>query len=624
MLIINGEISLSQDILSRVERPGQYIGNEYNTVQKDWQKTKIKMAFLFPDTYEIGMSYLGLRLLYEVVNSREDALLERSFAPQTDMEKLMREQDLLLFSWESHRPVKDFDVIGFTMQYELSYTNILNMLDLAGLPVLASERHDWPLVIAGGPTAYNPEPLSDFIDLFVIGEGEEVLLDLLALVEQVKNSGGSKEELLNRAVSIDGIYIPSFYDISYHKTGKISAVIAKKNAPSVIKKRILGDIDNAVFPHKGIIPHVKTVHDRIMLELMRGCSRGCRFCQAGMIYRPVREKSLATLIKQAEELAYSTGYDEIGLMSLSSADYSRINDLVDGLLTRLSSDYVNVSLPSLRADALSVKLAAKVQEVRKSGITFAPEAGSQRLRDIINKGIIDDNILEATRAAFSQGWSNIKLYFMIGLPGETDEDILGIAQLCRKIIDCARQSRPEGRKKPLKISLGVASFVPKADTPFQWRGQDSTEEIMRKQRLLRDSLRPLKQVSLSCHNVNESVLESVFARGDRLLGKVLLLAWQKGCRFDGWSEYFRFDIWQEAFEEVGLNINDYAGREYDITDILPWDHISSGVDKSWLWQENLRASEGLLTKDCREQCSGCGVCNNLKVDPVYCHTGEIL
>ena len=613
---INETIVLNQEILSKVERPGQYIGEEYNTVKKDWHNTKVKMAFLFPDTYEIGMSFLGLRLLYEAVNNNEDMVLERSFAPLIDMEKLMREEGLLLFSWESHHSVKDFDVIGFTLQYELSYTNILNMLDLSGLPVLVKDRKDWPLVIAGGPTAYNPEPLSDFIDLFVIGEGEEVLLELLSLVKDIKEKGGTKKELLKEALTIQGIYIPSFYDISYHNSGKIAAIIAKENAPQIVNKRILKDMDRAVFPDKGIIPHIRTVHDRIMLEIMRGCGRGCRFCQAGMIYRPVREKDADVLLRQADALVASTGYDEIGLMSLSSADYSQIEKLVDGLINKHGSNCIGVSLPSLRADALSVSLADKVQQVRKSGITFAPEAGTQRLRDIINKGIKEEDILEAASAAFSQGWSSIKLYFMIGLPGETDEDILGISLLCRKVIDCARQSRPPGRKKPLKISLGVASFVPKPHTPFQWSGQNSMEELKRKQSLLRDSIRPLKQVVLSYHNVFESALEAAFARGDRRLAKVLITAWRKGCKFDGWSEHFHASLWQEAFDETGFTIEEYANREYQYEDILPWDHISSGVNKRWLWQENLRAKDGKLTEDCRDgKCSGCGVCEKLQVKP---------
>ncbi|MEG1500467.1 MAG: TIGR03960 family B12-binding radical SAM protein [Clostridiales bacterium] len=604
-----------QELFSKVEKPAQYIGGEYNSISKDWSDIKAKMAFLFPDTYEIGMSHLGLRLLYEAVNSHPHYLMERAFAPMADMEALLREREIPLFSWETRHLLRDFDVLGFTLQYELSYTNILNMLNLAGLPLLSKEREDWPLVIAGGPCVYNPEPLADFIDLFIIGEGEEVILELMAKVAEVRSRGGSKQDFLAEIRGLGGVYIPNDYQIEYDEEGKIISVQALNNAPAVVQRRIIKDFDQAPFPVKGILPNIRVVHDRLMLEIMRGCCRGCRFCQAGIIYRPVREKDPQVLLKQAREHLAATGYDEMGLISLSSADYTEIGFLVDSLLAEHSCSKVGISLPSLRADAFSVDLAHQVQQVRKSGLTFAPEAGSQRLRDSINKGVCEEDIMTAVRAAFCHGWNNIKLYFMIGLPGETDEDILGIAAMCRKIIACARENRVYGSRKPLKISVGVSSLVPKCNTPFQWKGQNSQAELRRKQNLLRDAMRPMRQVSLSCHRVEESSLESVFARGGRELGKALILAWSKGCRFDGWSEHFNYYQWSQAFIEAGLDLEALACQDFAQEQILPWDHISCGVEKSWLWQEKEKSELALITEDCRQTgCNGCGICDNLSVE----------
>ncbi len=439
MTTIKSETRWEQEVWPQVERPSQYAGGEYHSVVKDWFQVQAKMAFLFPDTYEIGMSHLGLRLLYEAVNRQPAFLLERAFAPQADLEAQLRQRGLPLFAWESRRPLADFDVLGFTLQYELSYTNILNMLDLAGLPVTRAAREDWPLVIAGGPCAYNPEPLADFIDLFVIGEGEEVLLDLLAAVAQVRAAGGGKQDLFALLRGRRGIYIPGDYTIAYGSRGQVVDFQAHNGAPAAIEKCLLPELDDAPFPIDGILPHTRVVHDRLMLEVMRGCCRGCRFCQAGIIYRPVREKSLAVLTDQARRSLAATGYDEVGLISLSSADYTQIQELTQALLTEHGPNRVGVSLPSLRADAFSVDLAGQVQRVRKSGLTFAPEAGSQRLRDSINKGVEEEDIMTAVAAAFSQGWDSVKLYFMIGLPGETEADIAGIAEICRRIVRCAKE-----------------------------------------------------------------------------------------------------------------------------------------------------------------------------------------
>jgi len=611
---------IEQQILPKVTKPGQYIGNEWNVVKKDWEKCQVKSAFLFPDVYEIGMSHLGLRILYHVVNQREEFLMERSFAPMVDMEELMRANNIPLFSWESYRPLKEFDILGFTLQYEMSYTNILNMMDLSGIPVRTKDRNSqFPLIMAGGPCAYNPEPLADFIDLFVLGEGEEVILEILDLLKKVKTQGADfdKNQFLKAAAQIKGIYVPKFYQPSYLENGMLREMKPiEDNIPETVYKRVVHNFSEAEFPQDTLVPHTEAIHDRVMLEVLRGCSRGCRFCQAGVIYRPVRERNMDKLLSQAEALINSTGYDEIALTSLSSLDYTCIEPLIKELMNRFKEKKVGVSLPSLRVDAFSVDLAKEVQQVRKSGLTFAPEAGSQRLRDVINKGVTEDNILETVTAAFSQGWTSIKLYFMIGLPSETYEDLDGIVDLAGKILAIGRKVKPHGVKKPISITVSASSFVPKAHTPFQWEGQEAGNSLREKQYYLKDKIRPLKNVSFNYHDVEVSFLEAAFARGDRRLGDVLEKAWVSGCKFDGWSEHFKYQLWIDAFKASGLDPEFFANRKFGLDEVLPWEHLSSGVSKKWLLKEYQTALEGIRTKDCRgDACHGCGVCPELDIWP---------
>ena len=566
---------LETQILPQVTAPGQYLGGELNSIVKDWAKVGATMALAFPDLYEIGMSHLGTRLLYEAINNHSPHLCERVFMPQDDMAAALRQAGMPLYSLETHHALSCFDVLGFTLQYELSYTNILFMLDLAGIPLTTAERGATdPLVVAGGPCAYNPEPLSDIIDLFLIGEGESLDRELLDLVAEVKRAGGGRQEILQRAVTIPGVYVPSFYQAEYDQSGRFSRLRIRSDAPKetpvTIKKRIITDFDQSIFPSKPIMPWVTPVHDRIMLEVMRGCSHGCRFCQAGMIYRPVREKSVSTLLEQARKQSQYSGYDDMALLSLSTADYTCVEGLMSRLLEEHSPQGIGVSLPSLRVDAFSVGLAARTQEVRKSGITLAPEAGSQHLRDVINKGVTEADILQATAAAFSQGYTRVKLYFMIGLPFESDSDLRGIADLCQKILRVAKANRPPEVKKPIQISLGVSSFVPKCDTPFQWQPQDSLEELKRKQDLLREYIKPLRSVTIGYHDREKFSPGGCVCAGDRRLNSVLLTAYRQGCHMDGWKEHFRPDLWEQAFAAHGLSQSEYAQRTLVYGEALPW------------------------------------------------------
>ncbi|AFQ46007.1 TIGR03960 family B12-binding radical SAM protein [Desulfosporosinus meridiei] len=591
--------------LPKVLKPSRYIGSEWNVMKKDWAETDVQMVFAFPDVYEVGMSHLGTRILYHLVNSFPEFLCERVFTPWVDMEKELRDREIPLYALESFKPIKDFDVVGFTLQYEMSFTNILNMLDLAGIPMRTEERGpDDPWVIAGGPCAYNPEPLVGFIDFFLIGESEEQLPEVLRLVGEQKKNPVSRKEFLRKVAQVQGVYVPEFYHITYKEDGRIEKIEAEEGFPALVEKAIVPDLDQAYYPTNPVVPYLEIVHDRMMLEVMRGCSRGCRFCQAGMIYRPVRERSPETLLRQTEELVRATGYDQIALTSLSTGDYSCIQPVIHGILEKHGEEGVGVSLPSLRVDSFDVELAETVQKARKSGMTFAPEAGSQRLRDVINKGVEEQNLLEAAEAAFKKGWSTIKLYFMVGLPTETQEDIDGIVDLAKKVANLGTKL---GRRN-ITVTISTSVFVPKSHTPFQWEPQEAGSSVELKQRYLREKLRD-RRLKYNYHDMSTSYLEAVFAKGDRKLAQLLEWAVKHGCRFDGWSDQFKEDVWMEGFKELGIDPHFYANRAIDYDDVLPWEHIGSGVSKQFLIEEHHRALQAAKTIDCRHNdCTGCGVC----------------
>ena len=595
-----------QKILPLVQKPGRYTSGELNSVVKDKTKVDLRYAFCFPDSYEIGMSHLGIKILYSLANARDDVWCERVFAPWHDMEEEMRKRNIPLFALESGAPLTDFDMIGFTLQYELSYTNVLNMLDLAGISVRSKDRESLtPIVVGGGPCACNPEPMADFFDLFMLGDGEDVTNEVMDLLIECKKQGTTKTEFLKRAAQIGGVYVPSLYDIEYNSDGTLKTVTAKDGAPEKVTKRVVPDLDKVHYPDKFIVPFVEVVHDRVVHEILRGCIRGCRFCQAGFIYRPIREKSADTINEQCKRLCESTGYDEISLSSLSTSDYTQLEELM-GKLLEWTQDYkVNIALPSLRVDNFSQKLMEHLKKVRRSGLTFAPEAGTQRLRDAINKNVTEEEMLRTARNAFSGGWSTVKLYFMLGLPTETYDDVAGIADLAQKVVGefYNNPDRPKG--KGVQVNISVATFVPKPFTPFQWASQDTIDELISKQNHLLSSVKTRK-ISVSYHKVNISFLEGVFARGDRKLCDVVEYAWRHGCKFDSWDDSFLFDVWMDSFKELGVDPLFYTSRKRDYSEILPWDHLDYGIRKQFLIDENEKAMEAATTPHCRIKCAGCG------------------
>ena len=593
-------------LLPHVQKPARYTGGELNSVVKDANKVKLRYAFCFPDSYEIGMSHLGMKILYSLVNERDDAWCERVFAPWVDMEEEMRKNHVPLFALESGDALDKFDLIGFTLQYELSYSNVLNMLDLGNIPLRSKDRTSLtPIVVGGGPCACNPEPLADFFDIFLPGEGEEVTNELIDLLIEHKEKGSTKLEFLREAAKIEGVYVPAFYDVAYHEDGTIASVTAKETAPARVKKRIISDLDSVYYPDKFVVPFVDIVHDRAVTEVFRGCIRGCRFCQAGFIYRPIREKKSETVNRQAKCLCETTGYDEVSLCSLSTSDYSQVEKLIPDMLSWAVPEKINVSLPSLRVDNFSEELMEELKKVRKSGLTFAPEAGTQRLRDAINKNVTEEEVLHTSAQAFRGGWTAVKLYFMMGLPTETLDDIAGIAELAQKVVNEFYKNPDKPKGKGVTVSVSVASFVPKPFTPFQWEPQDTMEQLVEKQKYLLENVHTHK-IQVSWHQSQTSFLEGVFARGDRKLCDVIESAWKKGCKFDGWDEFFLFDKWTEAFKECGVGPSFYSNRRRDFNEILPWDHLDYGIRKEFLIAENKRAHESVTTPNCRQKCSACG------------------
>lgn len=595
-------------LLERVQKATRYTGGEMNTETKHWNEAELHFAFCFPDTYEIAMSHLGMKILYAIINQSPTSLCERVCMPWVDMKALMEKEGVPLFSLESRHPISDFDVVGFTLQYEMSYTNILAMLKLGNIPLRTCDRGQGdPIIVAGGPCAFNPEPLADFIDAFMLGDGEEVILLLNETIRQWKKMGQSRDVLWKQLAQLEGVYVPQLYQVKYHEDGKISSFLPKvPEAPNRVRKCVVTDLDQAFYPTEIPVPYAEIVHDRIMLEVMRGCTRGCRFCEAGMLYRPVRERSLKRLLDLAMELEISTGYEEVSLSSLSTGDYSCLPELVQELIKQFQEKRIALSLPSLRVDSDLEKTLEETQKTKKSSLTFAPEAGTQRLRDVINKGITEADLMKKMADSFSRGWNAVKLYFMIGLPTETDADLDGIGALAKEVVNTYLAVPKEKRARGLRVTCSASSFVPKPFTPFQWEAQDTKETLERKQAYLRNVLN-MKGVQFNWHEPELSLLESCFSRGDRRMGQVLLRAFELGCFLDGWSEVFKYDVWMQAFADCGIDPAFYAHRVRERDEILPWDFIDAGVTKAFLWREREKAYRAETTSDCRNGCHGCGL-----------------